>query len=154
MRHRHDAWTNRIQTVLLPLSLALLVLLLCGYVGRIGFVIRRKAPGGAYHAVRVAADLGRVVCSFEKATAAPVTGIPAGISARSLTDILPPRAPDVRRSVWEFDAHQLTLVRGATVFLIGCPIWCVAAPCLIAPAIWLRRRRRDGEEQKGFPLDQ
>ena len=148
MPNPHDAWSNRILMVLLPLSLVLLIRLLCGYVGRIGFVVQGNAPGRgggpAYHAVTIAADRGRVVCWLETSMAAPVTGIPTGISVRDTVYLLPPRPPELRRSIWEFDAHTLGLVRGANVFLLACPIWCVAALCLIA-----RRSRFGGAVGKG-----
>jgi hypothetical protein len=49
--------------------------------------------------------------------------------------------PDLRRSFWEFDAHSLNTMSGFWVFLFAFPIWCVALPCLIAPLLWLRKRR-------------
>jgi hypothetical protein len=51
------------------------------------------------------------------------------------------RGPDLRRSFWEFDAHSQNAYRGRWVFLLAFPIWCAAIPCLIAPLLWLRKRR-------------
>ena len=51
------------------------------------------------------------------------------------------RHPDLRRSVWVFDAHSLASGNGTWIFLVAFPIWCIALPLLIAPLIWFRKRR-------------
>ena len=34
---------------------------------------------------------------------------------------------------------------------VSCPLWCLALPCMIAPALWLRRRRR--RHARGFAVE-
>lgn len=60
------------------------------------------------------------------------------------------RSPDLRRSFWEFDAHPLIPAKGPWVFLLAFPIWCAALPCLIAPLMWLRKRRTT--QLSAFPV--
>ncbi|HEX4055462.1 MAG TPA: hypothetical protein VHX86_14450 [Tepidisphaeraceae bacterium] len=61
------------------------------------------------------------------------------------------RSPDLRRSFWEFDAHPLIPAKGLWVFLLAFPIWCAAIPCLIAPLMWLRKRRTT--QFAAFPVE-
>jgi hypothetical protein len=60
------------------------------------------------------------------------------------------RGPDLSRSFWEFEAHSQNTTSGFWVFLLAFPIWCVALPCLIAPLMWLGKRRR--KQLAGFPV--
>jgi hypothetical protein len=59
---------------------------------------------------------------------------------------------DLLRSLWEFDTRSSLFTNGSRTFLFAFPIWCAAAPFLIAPIIWLRRRRRGRDA--GFPVVQ
>jgi len=61
------------------------------------------------------------------------------------------RGPDLRRSFWEFDAHSLNIKSGFGVFLLAFPIWCAAIPCLIAPLMWLGKRRTR-QQPSAFPV--
>jgi hypothetical protein len=59
--------------------------------------------------------------------------------------------PDVPRSIWEFDAHSIPQ-SNYRYYILACPIWCIALPCLIAPALWFRKRRH--ANAAGFPVQQ
>ncbi len=92
---------------------------------------------------------GRVAFYWEHFDNPPAGLVPAGTHVfwRSVRF----RGPDLRRSIWEFDAHALTPLKGLWVFLVAFPIWCAALPCLIAPLLWLRKRRAP-QPPSAFPV--
>jgi len=61
--------------------------------------------------------------------------------------------PDIKRSLWEFDNHTVvgskSMIRAE---IVAFPIWCVALPFLIAPAIYFRRRLKRRPEPAGFAV--
>src|SRR5581483_11244866 len=78
-------------------------------------------------------------------------GAPLGSSVSWLVG---PRYPDVRRSLWEFDNHRLNSAVGTTggsAYIIPFPIWCALVPFLILPVIWWRKRPRPS--LTGFPIE-
>ena len=61
------------------------------------------------------------------------------------------RLPELRRSVWEFDAHKLPFPGASVSWIVAFPIWVGLLPTLGCPAMWwLRRRRR---ECRGFAVE-
>jgi len=59
------------------------------------------------------------------------------------------------RWLWGSYAHPITYPAANNIitgFVVGCPIWCLELLCLIAPWLWLRRRRRG--DARGFPVIQ
>jgi hypothetical protein len=60
--------------------------------------------------------------------------------------------PNLRRSLWGFGGRSLLYINGWRLFLFAFPIWCAALPFLIAPLIWLRKRRK--VRDAGFPVVQ
>jgi hypothetical protein len=63
-----------------------------------------------------------------------------------------PRASD---SLWYFShlpAREFSITSGVRPFsMIEFPIWCPLLPCLIAPLLWLRRRRLQ-KQPAGFAV--
>jgi hypothetical protein len=144
-------------SILLCLLLVPPSILALGYIGTIGISVRRDAPTGikpAYELMILTAEEGRIRYWIESDPSAPSTG-PAR-TAFHLYPVWPFRLPDIKRSIWEFDAHALALTKltkgGPTAFILACPIWCAALPWLIYPGIWLLRRYRRKVEPKGFSV--
>jgi hypothetical protein len=82
--------------------------------------------------------------------AQPATGFTFAERVR----LWPPQAPQIMRSIWEFDAHTLAVTPGSVTWIIACPIWCVMLPFLIAPGVWLRRRlRQKRQTPRGFAVE-
>ena len=71
------------------------------------------------------------------------TGWHAGWDAR------PSGHVSFKRATWEFDAHPLTPGPPVSVYILAAPIWFIELPCLVAPLLWLRDRRR--RQQAGSP---
>lgn len=139
---------------MLLVSIFVLIVLAGGYLGRIGVVLARNssvAPGPFYRETTVSLEDGRVKCWVETWKTPPTAGIPAGVRIHPVVELLRFRVPDLRRAVWEFDAHSLPPVRGSQARIFACPIWCVALPWLIAPIAWLRHRvKNQKREPRGF----
>ncbi|HEY8751792.1 MAG TPA: hypothetical protein VIM11_27675 [Tepidisphaeraceae bacterium] len=147
--------TLNASSILLCLLLLPPSILALGYIGTIGVAVRRNAPTGinpAYETMILTAGQGRVRYWIETDPSAPSAG-PAR-TAFYLYPVWPFRPPEMRRSIWEFDAHALVLTKGgATAFILACPIWCVALPWLVFPGIWLwRRRRQRHNPPEGFSV--
>src|SRR6185312_3115054 len=137
--------------VALGLSIALLLPLMCGYIGRTGVSVcwGKSGSPAVLQWVILTAEEGRVrlwVESSPPAKASPGTMSPA--RAVEWYTVWPLRRPDLRRAVWSFDAHPLPARRA---FIIAFPSWCAIAICLILPAIWFARRRPSGPE-RGFAV--
>jgi hypothetical protein len=148
-----DDVKTRATTALLVLSLLLLAILACGYTGRVGLQIERNpqiGPNPSYRELSISAEEGRIRCWYQ--IWPPQANGPTGMKLEPRLHLLPLRPPDVKRSLWEFDAHWLRLLKGSNVFILAFPIWCVALPCLIGSALWLRRRRRQSKHGHGFPV--
>jgi hypothetical protein len=122
-----------------------------GFIGRFGPQFQRTVTGGSktdYQELSITLEEGRAKAWLQVWSPAPKGT--AGRRIKWLGGIWPPRAPDVRRAIWEFDAHPLAVTAGSRAFIVACPIWCLAVPFLIAPSIWIRNRRR--KQKIGFPL--
>ena len=139
------------------LSLLVGFFLVWGCFGRFDLNVNGRASGGALAAVRldtVSLDRGRVclyLYSGAPVSASALAGRHISVHARPF-DIRP---PDIKRILWEFDAHSLgPFTPGIQVYLLAFPIWCLSLPCLVAPFLWLRRRKRARKQPAGFPLDQ
>ena len=132
------------------ISLLVLVVLLVGCFGTFGVTVSnsRGLNGTVTDSAEIALNAGRVRI-FTSTTVTSNGTYPHGPSLR--WDGYRPDLPDIKRMVWEFDAHPLTLPSGQ-VFLFAFPIWMIALPCLIAPAIYLRRRFKKRPEFEGFAV--
>lgn len=125
------------------LSLILLAVLPVGYTGTWGFAVTHARQSATsviptYDTVRIYLDSGRLAVWWDPRQ-------PAGPRWRWMRPIL--RRPSLSRSLWEFDAHFLPTGRGSPqLFLFACPIWCVAVPFIVMPALWWRRRQRRLEQ--------
>jgi len=75
-----------------------------------------------------------------------------GFSFSQLVRLWPPQPPELKRSIWEFDAHFMSGSPGPSTFILACPIWCAMVPFLIAPALWVRKRRKKRQISRGFAV--
>lgn len=127
--------------------------LTCGYFGAVAVAFFPAVPGGAAAHLVPATGIetadGRV-----RFLRQPVPSImfPNG-GIHCFTRFRPARLPDLRRCLWEFDCHPLNIAGGGA-YIVACPIWCVALPFLIAPALWLRKMRKRRVEPAGFGVIQ
>lgn len=155
---RYDtAVKSRTLPVAAVICLVILAVLACGYFGRAGVSIRPRAQtaaaGGTEPFLEVQSADGRLAFISEK-------NLPTTIASRAspkpgahpYVRFLPFRPPDLRRCIWEFDAHHLKLPAGNSALIVACPIWCVALPFLIAPLLWLLRWRKSRPELAGFSV--
>ena len=132
------------------LSLVLLGLLACGYVGNVSIVSISKlqnAPALPYLPLTsIGAGNGRFRFINLHLHMAPT--VPAASSTipkpgiQTFTRFRPFRWPGLRECLWEFDWRHLSYVDGTSQFIVACPIWCLALPLLVAPTLWWRRRQR------------
>ena len=135
-------------------SAALLVPLLCGYVAEVGPVHHSISGTGAaaqLHRISISTGEGRIrIASYSRTWDLTRQAIPPPFYF-----IAQPRMPSLRRSLWEFDAHQIvaTAPFSGQIYLIAFPIWCLALPLLIAPTLWWQRKRKDSQHQRGFTVD-
>lgn len=93
--------------------------------------------------VTLKAHSGRLVCYVERTTTVPGPGVT--ITAAPGTHFRwSVRAGDfeLRRAIWDFDAHVLSVTPTSRIDIYAAPTWCFEVPCLVAPAAWLWRRRR------------
>jgi hypothetical protein len=131
------------------ISLILTLVLALGYTTSFGPSWTGMRGSGASVQIRIDSlrvDRGRIVLLLEP-WQPPGLGVnPLGFRWRG--HLLPWRSPDMRRSIWEFDAHRPL---GPGSFILACPIWCVAAPLLIAPWCWWRSRR-NRQSPAGFEV--
>jgi hypothetical protein len=142
--------------ILVVLSLVCAALLAFGYVSRFGPMIANSWPSGTARAFReldVTIEEGGVRIVWATGTSSTVAAASGWITRWSFHL----RAPSIKRSFWEFDARALPpagVASTVTVFLIRFPLWCLILPWLIAPAIWLRRRRAaQSKEARGFAVE-
>jgi len=142
---------KRLFNIVALISLLILAVLLCGYFSEFGPVIRYSALGGVHpHSVAVepGVQAGRVAIYVLDFSGSPVRGYPAGLSFQGWHGGL--RLPELHRCFWEFDCHTLG-ARNGSLFLFAFPLWCAIAPFLVAPLLWLRRRRRPSDD-RGFAV--
>lgn len=142
-------------------SVLMVGLLAAGFMGRLDVSVLHaslaRSPA-AYRVVQLGVDRGRVVSYWSRASGAAAASpgllaMPDGFSFFHTIRIWPPRPLDRRRAVWEFDAHFMSGSPGPSTFILACPIWCAMVPFLIAPALWVRRRRRRKREiARGFAV--
>lgn len=138
------------------MSLACLAILAGGYFGQVGVTMRSRVAGAPASAgqtvVLLLAEEGRIKYWREDRASSGIGGSPAGLHVTPVVRLFPFRGPDLRRSVWEFDAHHLNIPGATSALIIACPIWCVALPFMIAPAIWMWRRRKRRRVVEGFAV--
>ena len=153
-------------SLLVCVSLLALLLLACGYTTHFGVRLQRAlpAPAGAsavppttapvrniFRRYTLRLDYGRACLVSETwSNSVPAHNWTLNWDAARW----PPHAPQFRRSIWEFDAHSIPVPAPSRLFLLACPIWCLALPWLIAPTLWLSRRLQSRRTRKGFELSQ
>lgn len=142
-------------TLAVVVSLCVLAILVCGYFGSVGVFIRPRAQaaaaGGKEPFVTLRAENGRVRYLSQRLASSTAARLSPGRVYPSI-DFLPFRSPDLRRSIWEFDAHSLNLGSSPSAWLAACPIWCIALPFLIAPLLRLRKWRKRRPDPAGFSV--
>jgi hypothetical protein len=133
------------------ISLLMAGILFCGYLGYFGPTIAfpRQAGATMQRSLSLELERGRIAFWLDQ-THLPTSG-PARFTQPGVQVMWQARLdrPDWKRCFWEFDAHRFSTARG-TFFLFAFPIWCALVPCLIAPLMWLRRRRP--RTQVGFAV--
>jgi hypothetical protein len=141
---------QRLRTLWLCFSLLALLVLAFGYTTRFGpKLIRQTSAGAPVQVTELCLDRGWVrllvasLTPLSIATASPTEFAWDGPSWQG--------PPHIRRSIWEFDAHRIP-DPSASIFILAFPIWCLALPFVIAPALWLHRRHRARSTPKGFDL--
>lgn len=126
-------------------SLAMLALLACGLVGRIGVDIQYITGSGAqalHHRRELSVEDGRVRC-FSITSAFIPRGFGTSIRFHPFSEFWPLRTPDVSKLLFGFDDHPLPGTSPATaMYILSCPTWFAALPFLISPVLWVRKRRR------------
>jgi hypothetical protein len=136
----------------LGLSIVVLTLLSFGYFGRVGVILTRtSAPGTApaFRGTDISLDAGRVTCWIDTN---PAPALPNAVAGRAVKwKPWRPRSPDIKHAVAGFDSHPLPVL-GGRLYLFAFPIWCIALPFLIAPALCLRRRLKKRPEPAGFAV--
>jgi hypothetical protein len=128
-------------------SIAMLAVLVAGYFVHAGprVIWGKSAP---YRGLEVVVDRGRVAFWYSDNLATPIPGV---VHLSWAGDPVRFAAPDVRRSLWEFDAHWLATGSGTQLFLLAFPIWLAAVPFLLVTTLWWRRRQ--GRKSVGFPVN-
>jgi hypothetical protein len=149
----HQQRRNHLLSVIASVSLLPATILICGYFANAGPTLTdvQISPIAQVRSTSVELDSGRILIWLATQTPPP-TGATLGRKIRWSTR---PDLPDLKRCFWEFDNHSLNSVlknKGATAYIIAFPIWCVLIPCLIAPILWLRKRRHS-RTKIGFPIE-
>jgi len=128
---------------------------LCGgYFARFGPMINHAQSTSGVMSLRefdLLVDKGRCEIIWGTAQTKPAQNPQAGISVRWAMEF--PRTPDLRRSIWDFDAHPLPVPKGSA-FIIAFPVWCLILPSLLPSALWLRTRLRDRPQTRGFEVQE
>jgi hypothetical protein len=138
-------------TILSAISVSVLAILLSGYFAEVGpgYISIHRANGASYPRITLlVVEDGRVL--FTTQAALPQSYLKLPPAGPFMVTRL--RTPSLSRSLWEFDAHTIPLQPGATSFLIGFPIWCLAVPLMIAPGMWWRRHRQHKKNPRGFDV--
>ena len=139
------------KTVLFVLSVLILAGLLVGCFGTVGVNIDRifaMSNGSGMQTINIGLDAGRVRITTQSGT------LSNGVVAPRTSvrwERWRPRLPDMKRMIWEFDAHPLALPSGQ-VFLLAFPIWVAAIPFLVVLIIYIRRRMKNRREPAGFAV--
>jgi hypothetical protein len=136
-------------------SVVMLIVLAWGYPSAVGLFVQYNSPASKWcHEWSVVTEDGRVKAMW------------LGYSVASGPSLQPRwyhhwiyptrgrlRAPSMKHSLWEFDAHTHKggwMQMSFSIF--ACPIWCCALPCLVAPLLWLRKRRKNRDQGPGFAV--
>ena len=139
--------------VALSVSLAALALFAFGFVGEIGLVLTRT--GTVSRVQTISFERGRFTIWTETwPTQLNEDADRFSIEPTARFRLRIPRIDG--HAIGGFDAHALPATFPVSRYLVACPIWAMALPFLIAPAIWLRRRlaeRRRKRLQHGFPVN-
>lgn len=151
---------SRVKPILLDILVALSVLMLgllaLGFIGnwRIAVLHSSIATPGTWQVEDLMVQRGGVANYYTHGYYFPPgSAVPqSGFFFQHQIRVWPPRAPELRKSLWEFDARRPH--SGPMTFIFGCPIWCAMVPFLIAPALWLRKRRRKPTIARGFAVKQ
>jgi len=142
---------ERLLSFIAAVSLLPATILLSGYFTLAGPTLTNVqiAPIARVRSTSLEMDGGRIRIWLD--TQAPPPGAVAGRTIHWSERI---EFPDVKRCFLEFDYHSLNLMpkkKGSTAYIIAFPIWCALLPFLIAPFLWLRKRRHP-KVRVGFPV--
>jgi hypothetical protein len=147
---------DRILSITAIISLLLACFFLSGYAGRFGpqLLWISNGPPKVARFVSCAAERGQAEI-FLESFQWPLPGAQPWLWHGIHFDFL--MSTDTLKRVrfnTSFEFRSIpTGTPGPRVYLAACPIWCATIPCLIAPALWLRRRRRRSQRQVGFPIE-
>jgi len=150
---------RRLLNIIAVISLLFAAILAAGFTGRVDVIIdcfSSAHPSALYGLLQFGTDRGRVRGYWTQVAPAGsgLTRLPIEFTVRKAVRLWPPQAPEIRRSIWEFDAHRLLVRPGSVTWIIACPIWCVMLPFLIAPGIWLRRKLlQKRQTPRGFAVE-
>ncbi len=146
----------RIATVAVG-STVVAALLAGGCVGDFGLKLDRWQPARTppmYLEIAPKVGGGRLVCYFTQGSVSPPVArnrvISPGFHLRFRAE-LDVRRFDARRAFWDADAHVFDATPQSVTFILAAPIWAFELPCVIAPLLWLRSRRRS-KDRSGFAV--
>jgi len=131
-------------SLLAAVSLVAAGIFFCGYFGVFGptLYVVRSTPIPELRSYSLVVDEGRVRY-WAESVSPPPTGLAVGHWTRWG---IRPRFPRLSgRLFWEFDFHSLMppiMPVGSSACIVKFSTWCMWLPCLIAPAMWLWKRRR------------
>jgi hypothetical protein len=146
---------GRLLTAAAALSLVAAAMLAAGYVSQLVAVVERARAGspGTYHAFCVLTDGGGVGIDLIYEEGFPTAyGVPRsspGFHTHAYAQWL--GRPDLKRVLWEFDAHPVVRPR-MRVFILATPIWFCELPCGVLPVLWRRRRQKRERDREGFAV--
>jgi hypothetical protein len=146
----------KLLNVVAAISLPFASLLVFGFVGHYELSAQHVSTARFFplRALTIGVDRGRIRILWTKRTTLALLSVrpPTGFSFHQYVGVWPLRAPDNKRSVWEFDAHPLVTAVSYR-FIVACPIWCVMVPFLIGPTLWIRRWLRKRPMPQGFAVE-
>jgi hypothetical protein len=124
-------------------SLAVCLIAVGGYFGTFGVYVDVWQPSYAIDVVGYSLKLDRGGIEMSKSSEPPFYMGPRACPSSGLVDGQFGLADFRSFSRFDFQHSQITK-RGvtATSFAFTFPIWCILLPCLIAPVLWWRKRRR------------
>lgn len=142
-------WGFRIALVL---SLLILALLSLGYCAKfsLGLVYQKAFPQRPLtKAIRIIIHLGTVKI-FHLRRDEQLTPVTHYFALKA--HLYPLQFRRTMKTLWHFNSDT-TISWNDKVSSLEFPLWLAQLPCLIAPAIWLRRRRRRRRENRqGFEV--
>ena len=150
---------RRLRTAAVVLSVAAALVLCWGYAGDGVVWAHRWLPRCLvpdYRALSVKVHEGRVEFQWYTTTATAWVGsmpelLPPGMHLHGHFDYHP--RIDLRTAIYGIEARPRVRTATDREYVVAAPIWCALVPCVIAPALWFRdRRRRRSAWSEGFTV--